>query len=107
MPQTLFNALALGHPEITIQISRIIAAQSRQREHKLSNRGMEFGKNNTNLKTVGILPVTGIVPISEFADKLKSALEAIGATTTLLNQATVSSVLGRHAFSRMGKLKLT
>lgn len=34
------------------------------------------------------------------------ALEGIGAPTSYLNQATVMQVLGRHAFSKMGQLKL-
>lgn len=33
-------------------------------------------------------------------------MEEIGAPTAYLNQATVIQVQGRHAFSRMGKLKL-
>jgi len=65
----------------------------------------ELGRNNTNLKTVAILPVSRNVPIDAFSRKLKSALEEIGAKTSYLNQASVSGHLGRHAFSRMGKLK--
>ena len=66
---------------------------------------MELGRNNTNLKTVAILPVSRHVPIDTFARKLKAALEEMGAKTSYLNQASVSGHLGRHAFSRMGKLK--
>jgi lysophospholipid hydrolase len=69
------------------------------------NTAFELGRNNTNLKTVAILPVSRNVPIDTFARKLKSALEEMGAKTSYLNQASVSSHLGRHAFSRMGKLK--
>jgi lysophospholipid hydrolase len=58
------------------------------------------------LKTVAILPVTYQVPVTEFATKLKVALEDIGAPASYLNQATVMAVQGRHAFSKMGKLKL-
>ncbi|CAG8535402.1 372_t:CDS:2 [Funneliformis mosseae] len=105
MPRTLFNALALRHPEITLHISRIIASRTRvQQETDYNNN--EFGKNNTNLKTVCILPVNGNVPITEFAEKLKNALVRIGENTTLLNQESVINVLGKHAFNRMGRLKL-
>src|SRR6185312_8237524 len=110
MPRTLFNALALRHPEITLHISRLIASRTRlEQDREYNNRGnasSEFGKNNTNLKTVGILPINTGVPITQFADKLKNALEMAGETTILLNQASVTSALGKHAFSKMGRLKL-
>ncbi|GAA6055892.1 hypothetical protein JCM3770_002347 [Rhodotorula araucariae] len=120
MPMTLFNAISVRHPLVTIQISRIIAARLRSqvaREAKmvgglpkeLGAPGMgdgSMGKNNFNLKTVAIIPTNRHVPVSEFASKLHQALETIGASTSYLNQATVMQVLGRHAFSRMGQLKL-
>lgn len=110
MPMTLFNAISVRYPEITIKISRIIGQRvrreldSRKRAGDVS--GAELGKNNFNLKTVAILPVTYQVPVTEFATKLKAALEDIGAPASYLNQATVMHVQGRHAFSKMGKLKL-
>jgi hypothetical protein len=67
--------------------------------------GTEFRRNNDNLKTVALLPVSRNVPIESFARKLHVALEGIGAPTSYLNQVSVSNVLGRHAFTRMGKLK--
>ncbi|KAG9306288.1 hypothetical protein G9A89_018171 [Geosiphon pyriformis] len=111
MPKTLFNALSSRHPEITLQISRIIASRARlqqEREFNLShgNTSAELGKNNTNLKTVGILPVDGRVPVIEFAHKVKNALARNNTRATLLNQATVVGILEKHAFSRMGRLKL-
>ena len=66
----------------------------------------ELGHNNTNLKTLAVLPVSRNVPVGDFARKLQTALEGIGASTAFLNQASVSSNLGRHAFTRMGKLKV-
>ena len=69
------------------------------------NMGTEFRRNNDNLKTVALLPVSRNVPIESFARKIHAALEGIGAPTSYLNQASVSNVLGRHAFTRMGKLK--
>ncbi|RUS34556.1 hypothetical protein BC938DRAFT_479726 [Jimgerdemannia flammicorona] len=120
MPKTLFNTLALRHPEITMQISRIIALRSRQMIYTTLGPGQTisstahttfpelYGKNNVNLKTIGILPVTAGVPVAEFAERLRSALEnSVGASTVLLNSATVTAVTGKHAFSQMGKLKLT
>ena len=70
------------------------------------NPTSELGHSNTNLKTIAILPVSRTVPIDAFARKLQVALEGIGASTSFLNQASISSHLGRHAFTRMGKLKV-
>lgn len=70
------------------------------------NATSELGHNNTNLKTVAVLPVSRNVPVNEFARKLHAALEGIGASTSYLNQASISSHLGLHAFTRMGKLKV-
>ncbi|KAI9263644.1 hypothetical protein EDC94DRAFT_560931 [Helicostylum pulchrum] len=139
MPKTLFNALALRHPEITLQISRMVAFRSLQlavnrkgpsemQNSKVfqlssnadasaaissinsgaSNKFPElYGRNNVNLKTIGIIPVNSSVPVSEFAEILKQELlDSVGATCALLNSATVTSVMGKYAFSRLGKLKM-
>lgn len=151
LPKTLFNALALRHPEITLQISRMVASRSLELmtnatpgqgknmfriggQHsgaggmgggsmvaptRSSSSMMQsanvpyvitpelYGHNNANLKTVGIIPVNASVPVTEFAENLKSALvQTVGATCALLNSATITSVMGKHAFSRLGKLKL-
>lgn len=68
--------------------------------------GSELGHNNTNLKTVTVLPVSRSVPIEAFARKLQMALEGMGASTSYLTQTIISNHLGRHAFTRMGKLKV-
>ncbi|KAF7347414.1 Lysophospholipase NTE1 [Mycena venus] len=88
MPQTLFNAISARNPA-----NNCSAAENDRLAY------------NNNLKTVAILPVSRLVPVDAFARKLQSALEGIGATTSYLNQASISGHLGRHAFTRMGKLK--
>jgi lysophospholipid hydrolase len=66
-----------------------------------------YGRNNTNLKTIGILPVNSSVPVTEFAESLKyELLHSVDATCTVLNSATVTTMMGKYAFSRLGKLKL-
>lgn len=65
----------------------------------------ELGRNNPNLKTVCILPSTRDVPVVVFATKLQAALEDMGAPTSFLTQASVTRHLGRHAFTKLGKLK--
>ncbi|KAI8887491.1 patatin-domain-containing protein [Backusella circina FSU 941] len=114
IPKTLFNALSFRHPKITLQVTRMIALRSL---HLLSNKKREvpnnkllpelYGRNNVNLKTIGIIPVNATVPITEFAEHLKYELmHSVDATCTLLNSATVTSNMGKHAFSRLGKLRL-
>lgn len=117
-PRSLFNSLAQEHPGITIQISKLIAQRMRDLvEHPLSEKGIEQGNiggvqtatSTVNLRTVAILPVTAGVPVVEFGHRLLNALHQIGVTrgVTSLNQAAILNHLGRHAFSKMGKLKLS
>ncbi|CEP11574.1 hypothetical protein [Parasitella parasitica] len=141
MPKTLFNALALRHPEITLQISRMVAFRSLQLVMHRNSSGSGgsqspsilhlktsadasaaissitsngpngypelYGRNNVNLKTIGIIPVNSSVPISEFAESLKTELiHSVGATCALLNSAFVTTMMGKYAFSRLGKLKM-
>ncbi|PWW72225.1 patatin-domain-containing protein [Tuber magnatum] len=118
-PKSLFNSLALEHPGITIQISKIIASRMRALiDDPLSEQRMGADRSRNapvkkisstmNLRTVCVLPVTSGVPVSEFAHRLSNALQQISPPNgvTVLNQAAILNHLGRHAFSRMGKLKL-
>ncbi|KAH0566288.1 phosphatidylcholine and lysophosphatidylcholine phospholipase [Trichoglossum hirsutum] len=117
-PKTLFNSLALEHPGITIKISKIIASRMRTLiEDPFSEQGKDSPgtarstnvTSTVNLRTVAILPVTAGVPVVEFASRLMNALTQIGSPNdvTTLNHAAILNHLGRHAFSRMGKLKLS
>lgn len=117
-PKTLFNSLALEHPGITIKISKIIAQRMRalledplreQGKDISGSRSSNIASSNVNLRTTAILPVTAGVPVVEFGSKLLTALTQIGVVNgvTSLNQAAILNHLGRHAFSRMGKLKLS
>lgn len=117
-PKTLFNSLAQEHPGITIKVSKIIASRMRaliedpmtepSTEAKMSvSRSM--ATSTVNLRTVAIVPCTAGVPVVEFGNRLQTALTQIGTANgvTTLNQASILNHLGRHAFSRMGKLKLS
>ncbi|MCJ1306844.1 phosphatidylcholine and lysophosphatidylcholine phospholipase [Agyrium rufum] len=117
-PKSLFNGLALEHPGITIKISKIIAQRVRalvedpfydQRKETNVPAKSQTVTSNLNLRTVAILPVTAGVPVVEFGNRLLSALTQIGVPNgvTSLNQSAILNHLGRHAFSRMGKLKLS
>lgn len=112
-PRTLFNSLAQEHPGITIQISKLIAQRMRDLLDKpaLENADVSSpeGPSTLNLRTVAILPVTAGVPVVEFGNRLLQAFNQIGVTNGVaaLHQADIMNHLGRHAFSRMGKLKLS
>jgi lysophospholipid hydrolase len=117
-PKTLFNSLAREHPGITIKISKIIASRMRalieepvfiQSKKELSAATNNKVSSTVNLRTVAILPVTAGIPVVEFGTRLLNALNQIGVANgvTSLNQAAILNHLGRHAFSRMGKLKLS
>ncbi|KAL1838730.1 hypothetical protein VTJ49DRAFT_2267 [Mycothermus thermophilus] len=117
-PRTLFNSLAQEHPNITIKISKIIASRMRALIDdpslvlglKDSSGRSSINKSSTtlNLRTVAILPVSAGVPVVEFGNKLLSALNTVGPPNgaTSLNSAAVLNHLGKHAFNKMGKLKL-
>jgi len=117
-PKTLFNSLALEHPGITIKISKIIASRMRALvddplHEQSKERGTKATRTNVsstvNLRTVTILPVTAGIPVVDFASRLVNALTQIGTPQGVvsLNQAAILNHLGRHAFNRMGKLKLS
>ncbi|KAK5698086.1 phosphatidylcholine and lysophosphatidylcholine phospholipase [Elasticomyces elasticus] len=118
-PKTLFNSLAQEHPGITIKVSKIIASRMRAlienpmiepaaRDSKMAVSRPK-STSTLNLRTVAIVPCTAGVPVVEFSNKLQAALVQIGTVNgvTTLNQSTILNHLGRHAFSRMGKLKLS
>lgn len=117
-PKTLFNSLAQEHPGITIKVSKIIASRMRALiENPMTEPSTEakmsvarsMATSTVNLRTVAIVPCTAGVPVVEFGNRLQTALSQIGTTNgvTTLNQASILNHLGRHAFSRMGKLKLS
>ncbi|KAK3724157.1 phosphatidylcholine and lysophosphatidylcholine phospholipase [Vermiconidia calcicola] len=118
-PKTLFNSLAQDHPGITIKVSKIIASRMRALiENPLNDAATSDSKlavsrsqatSNFNLRTVAIVPTTAGVPVVDFSNKIQNALHQIGTPNgvTSLNQASILNHLGRHAFSRMGKLKLS
>jgi lysophospholipid hydrolase len=118
LPRTLFNSLAQEHPSITIQISKLIAQRMRslveemgseRRSSKEPTALSDASTSTLNLRTVTVLPVTAGVPVIDFGNRLLAALSQVGVAggATILNQSIILNHLGRHAFSRMGRLKLT
>jgi lysophospholipid hydrolase len=118
-PRTLFNSLAQEHPNITIKISKIIASRMRALiddpstvlglKDSAGRSSVNKSSTTLNLRTVAVLPVSAGVPVVEFGNRLLNALTEVGAPNgaTSLNSAAVLNHLGKHAFNRMGKLKLS
>lgn len=115
-PRTLFNSLAQEHPNITIKISKIIASRMRNliddplsTKDGTSRTSINKGSSTLNLRTVAILPVTAGVPVIEFGNRLMNAITQVGPPNgaTCLNQSAILNHLGKHAFNKMGKLRLS
>ncbi|KAI0175910.1 lysophospholipase NTE1 [Hypoxylon sp. FL1284] len=116
-PRTLFNSLAQEHPNITIKISKIIASRMRllvddptipSGKEATSSTSINKISSTLNIRTVAILPVRSGIPVVEFGNRLMNALAQVGTPNgaTSLNQAAILGHLGKHAFNKMGKLKL-
>lgn len=117
-PRTLFNSLAQEHPNITIKISKIIAARMRMlvddpakatAKEKTAGNSINSISSTLNLRTVAVLPVTSGVPVVDFGNRLLNALTQVGVPggATSLNQSAILNHLGKYAFNKMGKLKLS
>jgi predicted acylesterase/phospholipase RssA/CRP-like cAMP-binding protein len=117
IPRSLFNSLAQEHPSITIQISKLIAQRMRalteehgnDRSEKKRAALSDSSTSSLNLRTIAVLPVTAGVPVIDFGNRLLAALSQLGVPSgvTLLTQTNILTHLGRHAFNRMGRLKLS
>lgn len=95
-----------SNPGTTAQLLRMIASRVRSEvDSSARSVPLEASRTNINLKTVAVIPSSRNVPIEAFSRKLFAALESVGAPTAYLNQSSLSDHLGRHAFTRMGKLK--
>ncbi|KAL5601139.1 hypothetical protein BROUX41_005944 [Berkeleyomyces rouxiae] len=116
-PRTLFNSLAQEHPNITMKVSKIVASRMRKliEDPSMLNLGdsqssafFQKGFSTSNLRTVAVLPVTSGLPVMGFSTKLMAALAQVGPPNgaVCLNQDTILNHMGKHAFNRMGKLKL-
>lgn len=105
LPKALFHGLALRHPEIAIRVSRMIALRAAKKGGLNVSNGVPE-RRNLNLRTVAIVPVSGVVSVRQFAEHLKEAMESMNVSVEALTGEAVLHVLGRHAFSRVGKLKM-
>ena len=103
MQRHIFDCLSQFHPEISLNLSRILALKCTNQQRgdtTLKPKPLHF-------RSVAILPISAAMQglAADFAHRLQDELSSIG-PTLLLDQAVVSDVLGRHAFRAIGKLKL-
>ncbi|KAI9505241.1 hypothetical protein BX070DRAFT_221764 [Coemansia spiralis] len=122
IPTALFKALMQTAPNLTFHLSRTLAmrtAQSLQQQQQQqllvdqqSRAGLDYSlksgirSHNKNLKSIAIIPVNSDVPVHAFAEQLEEALTSVAGNVALLDHTAVSRVLGRHAFSRIARLKI-
>lgn len=113
IPRSLFEMLSLQNPAIMVKVSRIVAnrvLESNDRDqipHKIATSTTPRSAER-EYKTITILPSVGGLPVREFADRLVSALRAIGRNVIALDRASTLNHLGRHAFDeRLAHLKLS
>ncbi|KAJ1861746.1 phosphatidylcholine and lysophosphatidylcholine phospholipase [Coemansia sp. RSA 989] len=125
IPRALFRALMRSAPPLTFHLSQTLAvrtAQSLQLQHQFNVElqmqshhaspgkiaGLEAGlrSHNRNLKSIALIPIDARVPIHAFAEQLEAALSSIAGRVALLDHTAMSRVLGRHAFSRIARLKI-
>ncbi|EIW67695.1 hypothetical protein TREMEDRAFT_72160 [Tremella mesenterica DSM 1558] len=108
IPAALFDAISVQHPATTVQFLRLIAKRvKRAMGEQIGPRtGVTTPPTDVNLRTICVLGTSRSVPVVQFARQLKTSLEDLGASTSYLDQGTVMRHLGRHAFARIGKLKI-
>lgn len=120
IPRTLFEMIALTNPSIIVNISRIVANRVNKDGILMANnfnsslaptthiKDEPLVQNFNNYRTLSLIPVSyGSVPIDQFAEKLASSLERVGKSVKILNQSTTLSNLGKYAFDKLAKLKLS
>lgn len=120
IPRTLFEMIALTNPSIMVNISRIVANRVNKDGRLMATtftsaiaptthiKDEPLVQNFTNYRTISLLPVSyGSVPVDEFAEKLAHSLEKVGKSVKILNQSTTLSNLGKYAFDKLAKLKLS
>ncbi|EMG48133.1 Lysophospholipase NTE1 [Candida maltosa Xu316] len=112
IPRTLFEMLANENPSIMVRVSRLVASKvllqgSERRQCNFITSTTKETFTGTDYKTITILPTVSGLPVRQFAEKLVQALKLIGRNVIALDQASVLTHLGRHAFDEsLSRLKL-
>lgn len=105
LPRILFDALAAIHPEVSLNVSKIIALKHRERVAPINGSDV---KPSHLVRNVAILPLDSASHdlAMIFAHRLREEISLME-SVVLLDGTQVTEQLGKHAFSAFGKLKLT
>lgn len=115
IPRSLFKMLSMRNPSIMVRVSRIVATRAIEMSKSekyatavatvTSSRTPEI---NSDYKTITILPSVSGLPVREFSENLIHALKEIGRKAIALDNTSILTHLGRHAFDeRLSRLKLS
>lgn len=127
IPRTLFEILSSQNPSIMVKVSRIVASKvasahddirtmekltSSIASPQIINSSSSFQSPvshiSGNYKTITVLPTVNGLPVREFASRLIDSLKIIGRNVIALDQASILTHLGRHAFDdSLAQLKLS
>lgn len=126
IPRTLIEILSSQNPSIMVEVSRIVAnkvASAHLDIKAMENLTTTVASPQTsnssplaspvshisgNYKTITVLPTVNGLPVREFASKLIESLKIIGRNVIALDQASILTHLGRHAFDdSLAQLKLS
>ncbi|KAJ2471709.1 phosphatidylcholine and lysophosphatidylcholine phospholipase [Coemansia sp. RSA 2322] len=106
IPAALVRALVHAAPRLAFHLSRTLAERAAQ--SLWLRRPLDAAPAATaNLKSIAVIPVSADVPVRAFAELLEAALATTAGAgpVALLDHTAASRVLGRHAFSRIARLK--
>lgn len=115
IPRSLFKMLSMRNPSIMVRVSRIVATRAIEMSKSekyatavatvTSSRSPEI---SSDYKTITILPSVSGLPVREFSDNLVHSLKEIGRKAIALDNTSILTHLGRHAFDeRLARLKLS
>eukprot|EP00834_Sanchytrium_tribonematis_P005069 NODE_285_length_10753_cov_0.438615.p1 type:complete len:1012 gc:universal NODE_285_length_10753_cov_0.438615:4751-1716(-) len=110
LPKSLFKSISTINPQMSLKMSRLIASRlSDMYRTKFPRIGSKdyISFKNQNLKTVAVLPINNSVPLDVFATRLKESFDFLDLKSVMLTKAKVLSLLGKHAFTKYGALKLS
>ena len=107
IPRSLFKTISTINPSMSLKMSRLIANRLNDMYRNKFPRTSDFVTvRNQNLKTVAILPINNFA-LDVFSAKISQAFDFLELKCVLLTKSKVLQLLGKHAFSRYGSLKLS
>lgn len=110
IPRALMTMLVVSHPSTMLEVLRLVATRVQELNQALApatavrTHSTDTVLNTaafTRYRTITVYPLLTLVPLAQFAERLVAALTRVGGQVTVLDQATVLTLLGRRAFDDM------